>query len=144
MDENNKYSNFYEYDFVKLYCALNIKSGNSQHIVFDELENKLYKFYSIPEFNTLFRNLGVQRDFKNPGNSRVWLRTAIEKAYVSGLLIRQDIIEGSSIIVCGDDQADAIISFYDKNVISSMNTLIEMLQVEKIKTIGPVYKKVRK
>lgn len=143
INENNKCVNFSEYDFVKLYCALNIKAGNSPLIVCEDLENKLYKFYSVPEFKNLFGSLGVQRDFENLENSRVWLGTAIQNTYLDGLSVQQDIVDDCAIITLSSDKADEIISLYDENIVLDMASLVEMMYAENMGTTGPVYKKVR-
>ena len=82
-----KYPEFSEIDFIRLYCAMNFKNGCSPIIKHNELEKKLYRFYSLPEFRDLFQDICPKKDYTNPENSYLNLGTALNTAQLVGLLI---------------------------------------------------------
>ena len=123
-----KYPSFTEYDFIRLYCALNLKYRQSPLLIHHELEKKLYKFYNLPELGILFEDICPKKDYANEANSYLLLSTAFQTAQTFGLLTSiQGVGETRSIISCDDEQADQIISDYDSEIVSSMCVLFNLL-----------------
>lgn len=126
--ETVKYPEFSEIDFIKLYCAMNFKNGCSPIIKHNELEKKLYRFYSLPEFRDLFQDICPKKDYATPENSYLNLETALNTAQLVGLLIpMQSPGEISSIISCNDKIAQEIISSTDTEMVNKMSKLFNLM-----------------
>ena len=126
--ETVKYPEFSEIDFIKLYCAMNFKNGCSPIIKHNELEKKLYRFYSLPEFRDLFQDICPKKDYATPENSYLNLETALNTAQLVGLLIpMQSPGEISSIISCNDKIAQEIISSTDTEMVNKMAKLFNLM-----------------
>ena len=126
--ETVKYPEFSEIDFIRLYCAMNFKNGCSPIIKHNELEKKLYRFYSLPEFRDLFQDICPKKDYTNPENSYLNLGTALNTAQLIGLLIPiQGTGEISSIISCNDKIAQEIISSADTEIVNKMSKLFNLM-----------------
>ena len=122
--ETVKYPEFSEIDFIKLYCAMNFKNGCSPIIKHNELEKKLYRFYSLPEF----KDICPKKDYATPENSYLNLETALNTAQLVGLLIpMQSPGEISSIISCNDKIAQEIISSTDTEMVNKMSKLFNLM-----------------
>lgn len=126
-----KYPKFSEVDFIRLYCAVNFKNGYSPIINHHELEKRLYKFYSLPEFKELFQNICPKKDSINPKNSYLDLGTALQTAQLFGLLtLIHDSGETRSIISCNEDIAQEIIANADAQMVDKMAKLFnEMFEL---------------
>lgn len=126
--ETVKYPKFSEIDFIKLYCAMNFKNGCSPIIKHNELEKKLYRFYSSPEFRDLFQDICPKKDYTNPENSYLNLGTALNTAQLVGLLVPiQSTGEIGSIISCNDKIAQEIISSTDTEIVNKMAKLFNLM-----------------
>ena len=126
--ETVKYPEFSEIDFIRLYCAMNFKNGCSPIIKHNELEKKLYRFYSLPEFRDLFQDICPKKDYATPENSYLNLETALNTAQLVGLLIpMQSPGEISSIISCNDKIAQEIISSTDTEMVNKMAKLFNLM-----------------
>ena len=126
--ETVKYPEFSEIDFIRLYCAMNFKNGCSPIIKHYELEKKLYRFYSLPEFRDLFQDICPKKDYATPENSYLNLETALNTAQLVGLLIpMQSPGEISSIISCNDKIAQEIISSTDTEMVNKMSKLFNLM-----------------
>ena len=126
--ETVKYPEFSEIDFIRLYCAMNFKNGCSPIIKHYELEKKLYRFYSLPEFRDLFQDICPKKDYATPENSYLNLETALNTAQLVGLLIpMQSPGEISSIISCNDKIAQEIISSTDTEMVNKMAKLFNLM-----------------
>lgn len=126
--ETVKYPRFSEVDFIRLYCAMNFKNGCSPIIKHHELEKKLYRFYSLPEFRDLFQDICPKKDYINPENSYLNLGTALNTAQLFGLLISiQGNGEIKSIISCDEEIAQKIISNTDPEIVNKMAKLLNVM-----------------
>ena len=126
--ETVKYPRFSEVDFIRLYCAMNFKNGCSPIIKHHELEKKLYRFYSLPEFRDLFQDICPKKDYINPENSYLNLGTALNTAQLFGLLISiQGTGEIRSIISCDEEIAQEIISNTDPEMVNKMAKLFNSM-----------------
>ena len=126
--ETVKYPKFSEIDFIKLYCAMNFKNGCSPIIKHNELEKKLYRFYSSPEFRDLFQDICPKKDYTNPENSYLNLGTALNTAQLVELLVPiQSTGEIGSIISCNDKIAQEIISSTDTEIVNKMAKLFNLM-----------------
>lgn len=126
--ETIKYPKFSEIDFIKLYCAMNFKNGCSPIIKHNELEKKLYRFYSSPEFRDLFQDICPKKDYTNPENSYLNLGTALNTAQLVGLLMPiQSTGEIGSIISCNNKIAQEIISSTDTEMVNKMAKLFNLM-----------------
>ncbi len=126
--ETVKYPRFSEVDFIRLYCAMNFKNGCSPIIKHHELEKKLYRFYSLPEFRDLFQGICPKKDYINPENSYLNLGTALNTAQLFGLLISiQGTGEIRSIISCDEEIAQEIISNTDPEMVNKMAKLFNSM-----------------
>ena len=126
--ETVKYPKFSEIDFIRLYCAINFKNGCSPIIKHYELEKKLYRFYSLPEFRDLFQDICPKKDYINPENSYLNLGTALNTAQLFGLLISiQGTGEIRSIISCDEEIAQEIISNTDPEMVNKMAKLFNSM-----------------
>lgn len=127
--ENVKYPKFSEVDFIKLYCAMNFKNGLSPLIKHHELEKKLYEYYYLPEFRELFQGICPKKDYITPENSYLDLETALNTAQLFGLLTPiYGVGETKSIVACGDDIAQEIISSVDAEMVDKMTNLFNAIQ----------------
>ncbi len=123
-----KYPNFDEYDFIRLYCAMNFKNELSPIIKHHELEKRLYALYSLPEFRELFQGIIPKRDYINPDNSYLDLGTALNTAQLFGLLTPIDRVgEIRSIVSCDNDIAQEIISNSDAEMVNKMTNLFNTM-----------------
>ena len=128
--ETVKYPEFSEIDFIRLYCAMNFKNGCSPIIKHCELEKKLYRFYSLPEFRDLFQDICPKKDCSNPENSYLNLGTALNTAQLLGLLIPiKSTGEIRSIISCDEKIAQEIISNTDTEIVTKMATLLDQFAI---------------
>lgn len=126
--ETVKYPRFSEVDFIRLYCAMNFKNGCSPIIKHHELEKKLYRFYSLPEFRDLFQDICPKKDYINPENSYLNLGTALNTAQLFGLLISiQGTGEIRSIISCDEEITQKIISNTDPEMVNKMAKLFNSM-----------------
>ena len=126
--ETVKYPEFSEIDFIKLYCAMNFKNGCSPIIKHNELEKKLYRFYSLTELRDLFQDICPKKDYTNSENSYLNLETALNTAQLVGLLIpMQSPGEISSIISCNNKIAQEIISSTDTEMVNKMAKLFNLM-----------------
>lgn len=126
--ETVKYPRFSEVDFIRLYCAMNFKNGCSPIIKHHELEKRLYRFYSLPEFRDLFQDICPKKDYINPENSYLNLGTALNTAQLFGLLISiQGTGEIRSIISCDEEIAQEIISNTDPEMVNKMAKLFNLM-----------------
>ena len=126
--ETVKYPKFSEVDFIKLYCAMNFIYGYSPIINHHELEKKLYRFYSSPEFRDLFQDICPKKDYTNSENSYLNLGTALNTAQLVGLLMPiQSTGEIGSIISCNDKIAQEIISSTDTEIVNKMAKLFNLM-----------------
>ena len=123
-----KTSNFSENEFIRLYCAINFKKQLPPIIKHEELEKELYKFYFYPDFEKLFQDISLKRDYANPEYSYLDLGRAINVAQIYGLLIPvHDVGEVKSIISCNKKLAEKIISTTDAEMVKKMNDLFDMM-----------------
>lgn len=123
-----KYPSFSEYDFIRLYCALNVKNEKSPLLIHHELEKKLYKFYDIPGFKILFEDICPKKNYVNDEKSYLFLTTAFQTAQTFGLLISiKEVGEIMSLITCDMNQADQIIANYNSEIVSAMAALFNLL-----------------
>lgn len=127
--ETVKYPEFSGVDFIRLYCAINLKNGLSPLIIHHELEKKLYEFYSLSEFRKLFQDICPKKDCINPENSYLDLGTALNTAQLFGLLTPiHGAGEISSIISCDENTAQEIISSFDAEMVDRMANLFNTIQ----------------
>lgn len=137
--ETVKHSKFSEIDFIKLYCAINFKNGCFPIIKHHELEKKLYRFYSLPEFRDLFQDICPEKDYTNPENSYLNLSTALNTAQLFGLLVPvQSVGEVSSIISCDENVAQEIISNADTETVIKMTKLLKSPIMQEVQQPGPI------
>ena len=133
-----KYPRFSEVDFIKLYCAMNFKNGCSPIIKHHELEKKLYRFYSLPEFRDLFQDICPKKDYINPENSYLNLGVALNTAQLFGLLTPiQSPGEIRSIISCDEKMAQEIISSTGAEMVTRMTKLLKSPVMQEIQESGP-------
>ncbi len=124
-----KYPEFSEIDFIRLYCAMNFKSGLSPLIKHHELEKKLYEYYYLPEFKELFQDICPKKDYINPENSYLDLGTALNIAQLFGLLTPiHGAGETKSIVSCDDDAAQKIISSVNAEMVDKMANLFSAMR----------------
>lgn len=120
---------FSEISFIRLYCAINFKNKLSPIIEHHELEKKLYKFYSLPEFRELFQDICPIKDPIYPENSYLDLGTALNTAQLFGLLTPiHGVGEIRSIISCDEEIAQNIISNTDEEMVDKMANLFNTMQ----------------
>ena len=102
--------------------------NNVYGVIFNELEKKLYRFYSLPEFRDLFQDICPKKDYTNPENNYLNLGIALNTAQLVGLLIPiQSTGEISSIISCNDKIAQEIISSTDTEMVNKMAKLFNLM-----------------
>ena len=136
--ETVKYPKFSEVDFIKLYCAMNFKNGNSPIINHQGLEKKLYGFYLLPEFRDLFQDICPKKDYIDSENSYLNSNTALNTAQLFGLLIPiQSTGEIISIISCDEKIAQEIISNTDTEMVTRMAKLLQSPVMQGIQELGP-------
>lgn len=124
----DKFIKFSDYDFIRLYCALNVKYGQSPLLNHHELEKKLYKFYNVSELKILFEDIHPKKDYINEENSYLVLTTPFQNAQTFGLLNTvNDAGEIRSFISLDDKQANEIIANYNSEIISAMSILFCLL-----------------
>ena len=130
-----KYPKFSELDFIRLYCAMNVKNKLSPIIEHHELQKKLYEFYSCPEFRELFEDICPIKDAMYPEYSYLDLGTALQTAQLFGLLTPiHDNGEIRSIISCDEEISQKIISNTDQEIVNKMANLFNaMIEKEKVK-----------
>lgn len=124
-----KYPKFYEIDFVRLYCAMNVKKRCLPVINHHELEKRLYEFYNLPEFRELFQDICPKIDHINPKNSYLDIETALQTAQLLGLitLIHDSGSEIRSIISCDEKTAQKIIENSDIKMVEKMTKLFNVM-----------------
>lgn len=119
---------FSEIDFIRLYCAMNVKNRCSPIINHYELEKNLYRFYSLDEFRELFQDICPKKDAINPENSYLDLGTALQTAQLFGLLTPiHGVGEIKSMISCDEDMAQEIISNADAKMVDKMTALFDVI-----------------
>ena len=130
MEENkNKNFKFTEYDFIRLYCAVIIKTGNTPVLEYYELEKELYKFYNDSKFKILFDNIKIKKNYINIKNSHLLLDTGFEIAKTIGLLSpSQDDSNNRFLICCNEEQAQQMILSYNEDMVYKMYELLDKLE----------------
>lgn len=119
---------FSEIDFMRLYCAISVKKGVSPIIKHYELEKRLYRFKSLPEFRDLFQDICAKKDYVNPENSYLNLGIALNTAQLFGLLtLIHGVGEIRSIISCDEEIAQDIISNADPEMVNKMTNLFGVM-----------------
>ncbi len=127
MEKNSKKISFNEYDFLRLFSAILIIKKHQSIIINTELEKRLNKYYKMPEFKLLFKDIIK--------NSFIDLKDAFQMAYTNGLInLFQDTEGVKSIINLTKEEALLVASEYDDEYIVLMSRLISKLFNEILKS----------
>lgn len=125
MIKTAKYPEFSDVDFIRLYCAINLKNKLSPIITHHELEKGLYEFYHLPEFRELFQDICPKTNYIVPKNSYLDLTVALNTAQLFGILTPiTGTMEIKSIISCDENLEKQIIASYNSEMVDKMNHLV--------------------
>ncbi len=127
--ETVKYPSFSETDFIRLYCAMNVKKKCSRVISHHELEKRLYEYYSLPEFVDLFQDICPKKDNIYPENSYMDLSDALQKAQLLGVLtlIHDATTKTKSIIAYNIEEAEEVITNANQDMVEKMANLFDRM-----------------